>query len=196
VGCGSTLESGLCCWRRLRPPGSSRSRRAGAGEDARCRRPCGGAWPGRVGRAAALLGAWAVVRWWRGAVEVELDRGGRHPSVPRASAVRRPPRCWGCALLVAGAWRLPLLERPCALPEFRLGAGGCGHGAWAYSLLHALLGRDRGCSPGSPGRKSASASLPSAVEAREDVENPSPSHKHDRENTRDTIYRVGPLASF
>jgi hypothetical protein len=40
------------------------------------------------------------------------------------------------------------------------------------------------------------SSLPSAVEAQEDVESPSPFHKHDRGNTRDTGYRVGPLASF
>jgi hypothetical protein len=40
------------------------------------------------------------------------------------------------------------------------------------------------------------SSLSSAVEAQEDVENSSPFHKHDRGNTRDTGYRVEPLASF
>jgi hypothetical protein len=39
-------------------------------------------------------------------------------------------------------------------------------------------------------------SLPSAVEAREAVENPSPFPEAQQSNTRDTMYRVGPLASF
>jgi hypothetical protein len=60
------------------------------------------------------------------------------PPPAGVACVRRPcaaARCWGCALVVAGGslcWRL---ERPCALPELRLGAGGCGHGACAYSSL-------------------------------------------------------------
>jgi hypothetical protein len=39
-------------------------------------------------------------------------------------------------------------------------------------------------------------SLPSAVEAREVVEGPSPFPEARQRNTRDTGYSVGPLASF
>jgi hypothetical protein len=53
------------------------------------------------------------------------------PPVPRASAIR-------ARLRAAGGWLLPLLERPCALLELRLGAGRLatmGMAAWAYSSL-------------------------------------------------------------
>jgi hypothetical protein len=53
------------------------------------------------------------------------------------------------ALVVAGGWR------PGGGFCLGLGAGVVGRAVHGPSLLLALLGRDRGCSPGSPGPKSA-----------------------------------------
>jgi hypothetical protein len=59
-------------------------------------------------RAAVRRRCWAVVRWWRGAVE--LDRGGRRPPVSRVSVVRArlraagAARWWWLAAPSAGGW--------------------------------------------------------------------------------------------